>query len=44
VNQDRVDELLGFGKYRKTLMALKWLRWELERLVKNRSIGLGEES
>ena len=44
MNQDRVEEILGFRKYRKTLMALKWLRWEIERLITQRSAGLGEES
>lgn len=29
---ERVDELLEFGKYRKTLMAIKALRWALEEL------------
>ena len=28
---ERVDDVLGLGEYRKTLMALKFLRWELER-------------
>jgi hypothetical protein len=26
----RVDDVLAMVKYRKTLMALKFLRWELE--------------
>lgn len=29
---ERVDDVLGLGEYRKTLMALKVLRWELERI------------
>ena len=31
---DRVDDVLGMGEYRKTLMDLKVLRWELERMVR----------
>jgi hypothetical protein len=27
---ERVDDVLGMVEYRKTLMALKFLRWELE--------------
>ena len=30
---DRMDEVLDFGKYRRSLMALKWTMWELQRLV-----------
>jgi hypothetical protein len=28
-----VDEILEMGKYRKSLMALKALRWELEMIL-----------
>lgn len=37
---DRVDEILDFGKYRRSLMSLKWTMWELQRLV---SAEQGEE-
>lgn len=30
---DRVDEVLGFAKYRLSLMALKVLWWELQKMV-----------
>jgi hypothetical protein len=32
---ERVDDVLGMGEYRKTLMALKFLRWELDRMVRD---------
>ena len=44
VKQDRIDKILRFGEYRKTIMALKWLRWEIERMIAQWSAGLGEES
>jgi hypothetical protein len=31
---ERVDDILGLGEYRKTLMALKVLRWEIQRLTR----------
>lgn len=31
---DRVDEVLGFAKYRLSLMALKVLMWEIQRAMK----------
>jgi hypothetical protein len=30
LDPDRVDEVLGLAKYRKTLMALKVVWWELK--------------
>lgn len=44
VKQDRIDKILRFGEYSKTIMALKWLRWEIERMIAQWSAGLGEES
>ena len=32
LDPDRVDEVLGLAKYRKTLMALKVVWWELKRV------------
>lgn len=37
---DRIEEVLNFGKYRRSVMALKWTMWELQRLV---SAEQGEE-
>jgi hypothetical protein len=37
---DKVDEVLDFGRYRRSLMELKWTMWELQRLV---SAEQGEE-
>lgn len=33
IDLERVDEVLGLQKYRKTLMALKVVWWELRRVL-----------
>jgi hypothetical protein len=36
LNPDRIDEILNLKKYRRTLMDLKILWWELQRLLEAR--------
>jgi hypothetical protein len=36
---EKADDVLDFGKYRKTLMAMKVLTWEIQRLVTSSNPG-----
>ena len=33
---DKVDEVLGFSKYRRSMMALKVLWWEIQAMVEGK--------